>query len=230
MSSNSRFFDDHLLVDAPVVLRPAGDLGVDAQLGQPGLDHVEDLADVDVALGRPHRHHLLDLGVALGVEGGEGQVLQLQLDAGDAEAVGQGGVDVERLLGRAVLVLDRHGRDRAHVVEAVGQLDEQDPDVLGHGHQHLAHGGGLLGLLGVEADPVELGDAVDDGRHLGAEVADDVVEADAGVLDRVVQEGGGEGDVVEAEVGEDGGHGQRVLDVGVARTPQLAPWAASAIS
>ena len=29
--------DDHLLVDAPVVLRPADDLGVDAQLGQPGL-------------------------------------------------------------------------------------------------------------------------------------------------------------------------------------------------
>ena len=30
----------------------ADHLGVDAELGQAGLDHVEDLADVDVALGR----------------------------------------------------------------------------------------------------------------------------------------------------------------------------------
>ena len=69
----------------------------------------------------------------------------------------------------------RHGGDRPHVVEPVGQLDDQDPEVLGHRHQHLAHGGGLLRLLGVEADAVELGDAVDDGGHLGAEAVDVIV-------------------------------------------------------
>ena len=72
-------------------------------------------------------------------------------------------------LGDALLLPRRHRGDRAHVVEAVGQLDDEDPQVLGHGHQHLAHGGGLLGLLGVELDPVELGDAVDDGGHVAAE-------------------------------------------------------------
>ena len=49
----------------------------------------------------------------------------------------------------------------------------------------------------------------------------EVVEGDAGVLDGVVEQGGGHGDVVEAEVGDDPGHRQRVLDVGLARPPVL---------
>ena len=61
--------------------------------------------------------------------------------------------------------------------------------------------------------PLELGDAVDDRGDLGAEVALDVGEGDLGVLDRVVQQRGGERDLVETEVGDDPGDGQRVVDV-----------------
>ncbi len=104
-----------------------------------------------------------------------------------------GRVDVEGLLRGALLLPLRHGGDGPHVVQPVGQLDEQDPWVLGHGDEHLAHGRGLLGLLGVEADPLQLGDAVDDGRHRRAEVGLEVGEVDAGVLDRVVQQGGRDG-------------------------------------
>ena len=103
------------------------------------------------------------------------------------------------------------------------ELDDQDPEVLRHRHEHLAHRGRLLGLLGVELDAVELGDAVDDGGDVGAEVGLEVLEGEAGVLDRVVEEGGGDGDVVEAEVGHDAGDGERVLDVGLARAAGLAP-------
>ncbi len=92
---------DHLLVDAPEVLRAPADVGVDVQLVQ-ALAHLgEHLGEVEVALGRAGRHHLVDLGVALGVQRGEGEVLQLLLDLLHAEAVGQRGVDVERLLGDA---------------------------------------------------------------------------------------------------------------------------------
>ena len=50
----------------------------------------------------------------------------------------------------------------------------------------------------------------------------DVVERELGVLDRVVQQRGGDGDVVESELGDDGGHGQRVGDVRLARSAHLA--------
>ena len=177
-----------------------------AQLGQ-------HLLQVLLALGRAQRDHLLDLGVALRVQYVEGEVLELPLHVGDAEAVRQRRVDVERLLGDPLLLRLGQRRDRAHVVEPVGQLDEQDADVLGHRHQHLAERGGLLGLLGVELEPVELGDPVHDGGDVRPELLLEVLVGDGGVLDGVVQERGHDRDVVETEIGEDHRHPERMRDV-----------------
>jgi hypothetical protein len=204
---------DHLLVDAPQVLAPAGDLGLDLQLRQAVLDLGHHLGQVVVALRCAHGHEAVDLGVALRVERGEREVFELLADLLHAKAVGERRIDVERLLGLAELAGGRHGGDRAEVVEAVGQLDDQDAEVLGHRHQHLAHGGGLLLLARVEPDALELGDAVDDLGDLEAELRLDLSRGDLGVLDRVVQEGGGDRGVVEADVRDDLGHGDRVVDV-----------------
>ena len=165
--------------------------------------------------------HLLDLGVALRVEHRERGVLELPLHVGDAEAVRERRVDVEGLLRDAPLLELRQRRHRAHVVEPVGELDEQDADVLGHRHEHLAQRGGLLRLLGVELEAVELGDPVDDLGDLAPEHPLDLVLGDGGVLDRVVEQRGGEGDVVEAEVGEDQRDPERVGDVGLAGAADL---------
>ena len=213
---------DHLLVDAPEVLRAAGDVGLDPHLRQALGDLALHLGEVEVPLGGPGVDQVVDLGEALRVQGGESEVLQLLLDLLDAEAVGQRGVDVEGLLGDAQLLLGRHGGQGAHVVQAVGQLDHEDPQVVGHGHEHLAHGGRLLGLAGLELQALQLGDPVDDGGHLGAELLLQLGERDPGVLDGVVQQGGGDGGVVQAEVGGDLGHGDGVGDVGVARLALLA--------
>ena len=115
-----------------------------------------------------------------------------------------------------------HRCKRAHVVEAIGQLDDQDPQVLGHRHQHFAHRGRLLRLLGVELDSIELGDAVDDGSDVGAELRLELFESDTGVLDRIVEQGCSDGDVVEPEIGHDPGHGQWMVDVGLAGVALLA--------
>ena len=106
-------------------------------------------------------------------------------------------------------------------MEPVGQLDDDDPRIPGHGDEHLAEGGRLLRLPGVEPQPVELGDPVHDARHDGPEVALEIVQDDTGVLHRVVQEGGGDGDVVQAQLAHDGGHRRRVVDVGLPRAPLL---------
>ncbi len=98
-------------------------------------------------------------------------------------------------------------------MEPIGELDEQDADVLGHRHEHLAERGGLLGLLGVELEPVELGDPVHDGGDVGPEPLLEVLVGDRGVLDGVVQERGRDRHVVETEVGEDHRHPERMRDV-----------------
>ena len=151
----------------------------------------------------------------------EREVLELPLHVLDAEAVRKRRVDVEGLLRDPLLLLLGERSDRPHVVEAVGQLDEQDTHVLRHRHEHLAHRGGLLRLLGVELQPVELGDAVDDRGQVGAEVGDEVVDRDRRVLDCVMEQRRTQRHVVEAEVGEDHRDPERVRDVGVARPPDL---------
>ena len=76
--------------------------------------------------------------------------------------------------------------------------------------------------LRVELQPVEFGDPVDDGGDLLAELVTQPLVGDAGVLDGVVQQRRGDRGLVEAEVGRDVGDGDRVGDVGLAGSSQLA--------
>ncbi len=203
------------------MLAPAGDGGLDTDFGESRPDLGDRRGEERVALGRPGADEIVELGVALRVEGGEGEVFELLLDLLHPEAVGQRGVDVDRLLGDAMLLLSGHRRDRAHVVQPVGELDDEDAQVGGHRHEHLAHRRRLLGLPRVELDAVELGDAVDDGGDLLAEVPVDVGDGDLGVLDGVVQQGGNDGHLVEADVGDDAGDCQGVIDVALAARTEL---------
>ena len=213
--------DHHLLVDGPQVLGPSGDLRRDPQLGQAGLHVPQNLLQVDVALGGPLLDHLVDLGVAARLQSGEGEVLKLLLDVLHPEAVSQRRVHVEGLAGDVVLLESGQHSQSAQVVQPVGQLDDQHPQIPGYGHDHLAHRGGLLLLAGVVLDPVELGDPVDYSGDLRTEVGLDGGQGDIGVLHRVVQQRSGDGDVVEPEPGHDGGHRHRMADVRLPRQPHL---------
>ncbi|GHG65432.1 hypothetical protein GCM10018980_57150 [Streptomyces capoamus] len=212
--------DDHLLVDAVVVLGAAGDGRLDAGGAQVGLDLVGHYGEVLVPLGRPLGHQPYDLVVHLGVEDREGEVLQLPLDGVHAEAVGERSIDLQRLPRLLLLLLALEVAHGAHVVQAVRELDDQDARVLGHRHDHLAHGLGLRGLA--ELDLVQLGDAVDEEGHGVAEVAAELVQAVLGVLDGVVQQPRHQCGRIHAQLGEDGGDGERVRDVRVAALALLA--------
>ena len=86
--------------------------------------------------------------VGLGLEHLEGQVLELPLDLPDAQALGERRVDLGGLARDAQLLVDGQRAQRAHVVQPVGELDEDDADVLRHGQEHLADVLGLLLLVG----------------------------------------------------------------------------------
>ena len=179
------------------------------------------VGDVVLALVALLGDELLDLGVLARVQGGEGEVLELPLDRVDPQPVGQRRVDLQRLARLRRLFLLRQGAERAHVVEAVGQLDQDHPDVGGHRHHHLAVVLGLPLVAALEGDPGQLGDAVDQLGDLLAELGPDLLQAGAGVLDRVVEQGGAEGLGVEPHAGADLGHADRVGDELVARAAQL---------
>ena len=87
-------------------------------------------------------------------------------------------------------------------MEPVGELDEDDADVLGHGQEHLADVLGLLLLVGAGAELGQLGDAVHEVRHLGAEALLDGLERVLGVLGHVVEQRRLDRDRIEPELRE----------------------------
>ena len=136
--------------------------------------------------------------------------------------MGDGGIDLHGLQGFFPLLfggLILHG---AHVVQPVTDLDEDDPDVLGHGHEHLAQILHLLLFLGDILHPGQLGDPLHQRGHGLAELFGDVLVAGGGVLDAVVEQGRDDAVHVQPQVGHDLGHGQGVDDIGLAAFAQLA--------
>ncbi len=210
-----------LLVDRVVALDPVADLGLDRRLIE-GLDQAAaDPLDGPLA----HLHLLRDLRVELGVlvrvEVVEGQVLEVALDPRHPEAVGDGGVDLQRLARDAPARLGRQVLEGLHVVQPVGELDQDHPDVLGRGEDHLAEG---LGLDVVPAHVLvagQLGDPVDQLGDLGAEALLESVAGGEGVLEDVVEQPDGDADLVELEVGQQVGDRQGVGQVRLARASRL---------
>ena len=211
----------HLRVDRVEVLGAAGDLGVDAERLELLVEVAAGLGHVALALLALLVDEALDLRVLARVQRREREVLELPLDRVDAEAVRERRVDLQGLLGLVDLLLLRHRLERAHVVQAVGELDQDDPDVRGHRDHHLAVVLGLRLVARLERDPGQLGHAVDEAGDLLAERLADLVERGARVLDGVVQQRGAQRLGVEAHAGADLRDADRVGDEVLARLAAL---------
>ena len=197
----------HLPVDAVGVLHPAVDGGVgDILLRQTGADLLLNPAHKLVVLDAVGGQLLRDLAVGHRVQVLQGQILQLPLDLRQAQTVGDGGVDLHGFKGLLLLLgrgLVLHG---AHVVEPVGDLDEDHADIPTHGEEHLPEVLHLLLFHGGVLHPRQLGDPVHDVRHRHAEALGDVLVSTVGVLHAVVKEGGDDGLAVQAHLRHNLGH------------------------
>ena len=133
---------DGLAVDAVNALDAALDGGpFDAAFLQAALNDTRHPGKE--LLARPLAQHLADLVVAHGVEVMEAAVFQLLLHVQDAQAVGDGSVDLHGLAGLIPALLLRPSVAGAHIVQPVAEFDDHDPDIPAHGQQHLAQ---VLGL------------------------------------------------------------------------------------
>ena len=180
-----------------------------------------DLLDEAGRLLAPLLDLLRQLLVDLRVDVAEGEVLELVLDLGHPEPAGDRRVDVERLARDAPLALLGQVLQRAHVVQPVGELHQDHPDVVDHRQQHLAVGLGLALLARREGNLRDLGDALHDVEHVRPEVLREPLGGGERVLEYVVQQPHRHADRVHPHLGQDRRHLERVDEVGLTRGAHL---------
>ena len=213
----------HLAPDRIGRLDPAGNPGVDAVIPQHLLQLGLDLAGQVLVGALQELEARLNRAVGIRVHFREGQVFQLVLEALHPDALGQRRVDVHGFARDPAPLVGRFdGPQGLHVVQPVGELDQQDPDILRHGDDQLAEVLRVLGLFGLQLEPGELGDAIDQARDLAAEQPVDIFQGGIGVLDRVVEQGRDDRLMVELELGQDARDFDRMGEIGIARGPGLA--------
>jgi hypothetical protein len=163
-----------------------------------------------------------DALLGIGIKLGEGKIFELVLHLLHAHALGERGVDLQRLQRDAAALVDiLDVVQRLHVVQAVGELDEQHADIGRHGQHQLAEILRMLGMVRLQLDAGELGDAVDEARHFLAEELLDLLQGRVRVLDRIVEQAGDDGSAVELHARQQLGDAQGMGEVGIARGPAL---------
>jgi hypothetical protein len=126
------------------------------------------------------------------------------------------------LLGDLDPPLLRQVMQRPHVVQPVGQLDEDDADVVHHGEQHLAEVLRLPLLARRERIALILVTPSTTWAHVGPEQLLDALDGRQSVLDDVVEQPGGDRDGVQLHVGQEVGDGERVDEVWLSGMADLA--------
>ena len=207
----------HLAPDRERPFLAAMDLRLDAVLFQLDGQRLFDLAQHVAAFGVQLLQPLGDDPVGVGIEHLEGDVLEFVAHRLHAHAAGERRIDVHGFLGDADALFGIDVIEGAHVVQPVGELDQQHAHVARHGEQQLAQVFGLRRLLGDQIELGDLGEPVDQRGDLLAELLLDLLVRRLRVLDRVVQQGRGDGGIVELHLGEDGGDFERMIEIGLAR-------------
>ena len=111
---------------------------------------LDQFVDVGLAFDPAQGHFPGKFIVGLRIQIGEGKVFEFRLDLGDPQPVGKRGIDIQGFLRDPFLFIGRERLERAHVMQPVGEFDQDDPDVLCHGDDHLAEVVGLALLAALQ--------------------------------------------------------------------------------
>ena len=128
----------HFLVHAIDALFAAGDLRRDIGELEPLADALQDAVHHLTPVTTRCLDRAGEYAIAHRIKMLEGQFLQLNEERVQPQSVGNRCIDVQRLARDPFTMRRCHGIERAHVVQSIGELDENDPHVLGHCQQHLA--------------------------------------------------------------------------------------------
>ncbi len=217
---------DHFSVDAVKMFRATDDIGIDFGVGEFFDEEFAGFGKPCFAFPAFHFDARGDVFIDIRAEEMEGMVFEFPFPTRNTEAVGERRVDIEGFSGDAFNFIFREVFDGAHVVEAVGEFNEQDADVGGDGNKHFTEVGGLFFFLsssaGGEAEGSDFSHTFDDAGDVGAELLIDLFSGEGGIFEYIVKETGCDGGGIEMELREDLGDLDTVHDIRFAGEPGLS--------
>ena len=161
-------------------------------------------------------------GVVLRFEIFEREVFELHFDLVYAEAIGDWREDVHSFAGDTFSFFRWEIVQCTHVMEPVGEFDDDDTDVGRHGEEHLTEVlKEVLFALTMKSDLGKLGDAVDDVGDFRTETLLYLREGDSRVFGYIMQESCRDSAGIHADASEDLGGAEAMDDIGFARASLL---------
>ena len=152
----------------------------------------------------------------------EREILQLAAKFSHAQAMRNRRVDVHRLLRDPRALFGVQVFQRAHIVQAIGQLHQHHAHVVNHRQQHLANVLSLLLLARDTADVRDLRQAFHEVGDFVSEIFANGVFVGQSVFDDVMQQTRGDRHRIHAHVGENVRDLERMDQVGFARRALLS--------
>ncbi len=152
---------------------------------------IDSALDVLVAFVDIFFDDLFGDGVIFRIEVLEAQVFEFAFDFADAKAIGDRRVDLHCLAGDTFALFGSEVIKGAHIMQAVGQLDDDDADISRHCKEHLPQVFKEVFFAGAtQFYLAKLSDTVHQFRHFDAEFFFDLIEGEIGVLGDIVQQTG----------------------------------------
>ncbi|EKD60839.1 MAG: hypothetical protein ACD_54C00527G0001 [uncultured bacterium] len=211
----------HLAPDRVGFLGAAINIGVDLHLFQLGADIGGDLMH-HITRFALQGEEAADDGIArLGVEHAERKVFQFFAHPLHTHATRQRRIDFHGFARLLRLLFRPHRLDGAHVVQPVGQLDQNHPQVFRHCHEQFAEVFRLLRFGRRQLQIGQLGDAIDQFSHLFAEQFRNLGIGGLGVFDGVMQQRGDDGGIIQLLFGQNGRNRHGMRKIRLARLAKL---------
>ena len=211
----------HLAPDRIGLLGPAEHVGLDADLVEFMTDIMGDLVDHVAGFALERDEAADDRAAPLRVQHAKGKVLKLLAHPVHPHAPGEGRIDIHRLARLLYLLFRALILDRAHIVQPVGELHQDHPEIARHGDQELAEILRLLGLRTRKLKVGQLGHAIDKLGDVPAEALLHIGVRGTRVLHSIVQERGDDRRIVEPLFGQQCRNRHRMREIGLARMPRL---------
>ena len=207
---------DHLFVYAEEMLYPAIHLCLDVGIFHMRGHFRHNLLHELFPLGLAFIQFFNQIVINIRLPVFQRQIIQLCLDLGNTEPLGNGRVNIHCLPGFFLLFSRGHKLQRPHIVKPVRQLDNDNADVLCHRKKHLAEILCLYFQLILRVTELsQLGHPVHKKRNLFSELPCDILQRHLCIFHRIVKHTGYDCLFIHFQVGQNNSHPQRMDNIGL---------------